>query len=240
MTDIEYLKKYYNGDMKEAIEKLNKGLPVQYIVGNVNFYGYPFKVNKNDLIPRFETEQLVELTLKYIKEMFNDVIDIVDLGCGSGCIAITLKKEINCHMTGVDISTKALEVAKDNAKLNNVDVEFIEGDMLKPLMKKYDLIISNPPYIAYNEEIMDIVKNNEPNIALYASNNGLYYYEDILKHCLKYLKDEFLIAFEIGQTQGDKIKQLALKYLGNVEVVIKKDLQGLDRFVFIRSNNDKR
>ena len=235
MTEIEYLKKYYHGDINEAINKLKQGIPVQYIVGEVDFYGYIFKVNENVLIPRFETEQLVEYTIKYIKEMFNKPIDIVDLGCGSGCIAITLKKKLDASVTGVDISSKALEVAKYNAKLNEVDIEFLEGDMLKPLTKKYDLIISNPPYISYDEKIMDIVKNNEPHLALYADNNGLYYYEEILKNCSKYLKDNFIIAFEIGQTQGKIIEEFARKYLDNINVIIKKDMQGLDRFIFIKN-----
>jgi release factor glutamine methyltransferase len=238
MTDIEYLKKYYKGNINDAIKLYNKGMPVQYIVGEVDFYGYVFKVNENVLIPRFETEQLVEYTINYAYKMFDEKIDVVDLGCGSGCIAITLKKKLDCNMSAVDISSKALEVALDNAKINDVSIDFYQGDMLNPLNKKYDIIISNPPYIAYNEKIMDVVKDNEPSLALYAENDGLYYYEEILKNCSNYLKDKFLIAFEIGQTQAEKIKEFALKYLDHIEVIIKKDLQGLDRFIFIRSKND--
>ena len=126
MTDIEYLKKYYNGNMIEAINRLDSGEPVQYIVGNVDFYGYNFNINKNVLIPRFETEQLVEITIKYINKIFNKKIDIVDLGTGSGCIAITLKKEINCNVTAVDISSSALKVARSNANKNNVMIEIIK------------------------------------------------------------------------------------------------------------------
>lgn len=233
MTDIEYLKKYYKGDKNIAIDKLNEGIPVQYIVGEVDFYGYLFNVNENVLIPRFETEQLVELTIDYINQLFDKEVDIVDLGTGSGCIAITLKKELNCNMDAVDISTKALEIAKMNAKKNNVDISFYLGDMLELLDKKYDVIISNPPYISYDEEIMEIVKNNEPSLALYADNNGLYYYEQILKNCKKNLNNKFLIAFEIGYKQAEDIKKLALRYLDNVKVIIKKDLNKLDRFVFI-------
>lgn len=233
MTDIEYLKKYYKGDINTAIDKLNKGVPVQYIVGEVDFYGYLFNVNENVLIPRFETEQLVEFTIDYAKKLFNKKIDIVDLGTGSGCIAITLKKELECNMDAVDISDKALEIAKINAKNNNVDINFYLGDMLKPLSKKYDIIISNPPYISYDEEIMEIVKNNEPSLALYADNNGLFYYEEILKNCKENLNNKFLIAFEIGYKQADDIKKLVLNYLDNVKVIIKKDLNKLDRFVFI-------
>ena len=235
MTDIEYLKKYYHGNMIDAVDRLEKGEPVQYIVGNVDFYGYNFLVNKDVLIPRFETEQLVEKTINYINKLFNKKIDIVDLGTGSGCIAITLKKELDCNVTAVDISNKALIVAKENAKRNNSKVEFLEGDMLNPLQKKYDVIISNPPYISYGENIMDIVKNNEPHIALYADNNGLYYYEQILKNANKYLKEKYMIAFEIGSEQGNKIKEMANLYLYHPTIFIEKDLQGLDRFVFIFS-----
>ena len=233
MTDIEYLKKYYKGDINVAINKLNEGLPVQYIVGEVDFYGYLFKVNENVLIPRFETEQLVELTIDYIKNLFDKVVDIVDLGTGSGCIAITLKKELDCNIDAVDISNKALEIATINAKNNGTDIHFYLGDMLKPLNKRYDVIISNPPYISYDEKIMDIVKNNEPALALYADNNGLYFYEEILKNCKNYLNERFIIAFEIGYKQAEDIKKLALKYLDNVKVIIHKDLNKLDRFVFI-------
>lgn len=238
MTDIDYLKKYYKGNMIEALNRLEDGEPVQYIVGNVDFYGYNFNINKDCLIPRFETEQLVEKTIDYINKLFDKKIDIVDLGTGSGCIAITLKKELDSNVTAVDISNKALKVARGNANKNNVLIDFIEGDMLKPLNKKYDLIISNPPYIRYDEQIMDIVKNNEPHIALYADNDGLYYYEQILKNVNKYLKDRYLIAFEIGSEQGNKIKEMANLYLYHPVVKIEKDLQGLDRFVFIMKEDE--
>ena len=174
MTDLEYLKKYYKGNIDDAITRLKNGEPVQYILGDVDFYGNIIKVDKRVLIPRFETEGLVEIVLKYLS---NTGLDIVDLGTGSGCIPITLKKKLpNINIDAVDISLDALDVALENAKLNNVEINFIHGDMLKPLNKKYDVIISNPPYIAYDEEIMDIVKNNEPKNALYADNDGLYFY----------------------------------------------------------------
>lgn len=232
MTDLEYIKKYYKGNIEEAIKQLEQGIPVQYIVGNVDFYGYEFKVNKNVLIPRFETEELVNRTIKYIKKYIQNP-KIVDLGTGSGCIAITLSKELNVRVEAVDISEKALEVAKENNKNNNSNVIFYQGNMLEPLNKKYNVIISNPPYISRNEEIEDIVKNNEPELALYADNDGLYYYEQILKNASKYLEDKFLIAFEIGYLQGKKIKELALKYLNNINVLIEKDLSEKDRYVFI-------
>lgn len=235
MTDIEYLKKYYKGNIEDAKKQLESGIPVQYIVGNVNFYGYEFNVNKNVLIPRFETEELVNRTINYIKKYIENP-KIVDLGTGSGCIAITLSKELNINVAAVDISDKALEVAEYNNKKNNSKVTFYKGNMLEPLQKKYNVIISNPPYISKTEEIQDIVKKNEPELALYADNDGLYYYEEILKNASNYLEEKHLIAFEIGYLQGEKIKQIAMNYLPNSEILIEKDLSNKDRFVFIFNN----
>lgn len=235
MTDIEYLHKYMDkNQLEHGISLLNQGVPVQYIVGNVDFYGNLLKVNPDVLIPRFETEELVFKTIERLKD--RKELDIVDLGTGSGCIAITLKKMLDCNVDAVDISKKALEVAKENAKLNNVKIHFYCGDMLRPLSKQYDCIISNPPYLDYEEEIMEIVKKNEPAIALYANNHGLYYYEQILKEVTKYLKHNGLIAFEIGYLQGDAMKKLVSKYLKGYQVDIEKDLQGKDRFAFIYEN----
>ena len=235
MDNLDYLKKYYDGNIDEALKRLENGEPIQYIVGNVNFYGNTFKVDKIVLIPRFETEELVEKTVKLIKKIFNSKIDILDLCTGSGCIAITLNKLLNANVDASDISLQALEVANYNNKINNTNVNFIHSDIFNNIEKKYDVIISNPPYISDSEEIMDIVKNNEPHLALYASNDGLYFYEEILKNCTKFLKDKYLIAFEIGYLQGEKIKNLAYKYLDDINVWIEKDLQGKDRFIFIKN-----
>lgn len=233
MNNVEYLKKYYQGDIAIALERLEHGEPIQYIVGNVDFYHSNFKITKDVLIPRFETEELVDKTINYTKMYLKEPLNIVDLGTGSGCIAISIKKEINCNMDAVDISKKALEIARMNAKENNVDINFYCGSFLEPLNKKYDVIISNPPYISYDEEIMDVVKNNEPALALYADNNGLACYEEILKNVSKYLNDKSIIAFEIGYKQGNTIKSIAEKYLPNARISIEKDLQGKDRFIFI-------
>lgn len=232
MTDLEYLKKYYQGDLEEAKKKLAAGLPVQYIVGNVDFYGITLKVNEDVLIPRFETEELVSKVIQYAANFKNP--SIVDIGTGSGAIAITLKKKLTASVTATDISKKALNVAKENALENNASINFKEGNLLEPLTEKYDIVVSNPPYIAYDEEIMDVVKNNEPHLALYAPNNGIYYYEEILKNIKKYLNDKYLIAFEIGESQGKKIQELSKKYLDN-EAIIEKDLSGRDRFAFIKN-----
>ena len=231
MNDIEYLKKYYKGNMEDAIKRLNNGEPLQYIVGDVNFYGNTIKVDKRVLIPRFETEGLCEIAKEYLK----DNIDCIDLGTGSGCIAITLKKmNRSINMDAIDISSDALTLACENAKINSVEINFIQNDMLNNIDKKYDLIISNPPYIRYDEEVMDIVKNNEPSLALYADNDGLYFYEEILKSAKHNLKDKYVILFEMGYDQGDKIKSIAHKYL-DCNVEIKKDLQGFDRYVIIKN-----
>ena len=232
MNNIEYLKKYYKGDINEAIKRLEAGEPVQYIVGSVNFYGYDLDVNKNVLIPRFETEELVDNTIKFIKSKFDNV-DILDIGTGSGAIAISLKKETNSNVTATDISTDALEVAKLNAKKNNCVINFVNTNIYDGIKDKFDVVISNPPYIREDEEIEDIVRNNEPNIALYAKDNGLYFYENILKGINTILKEKYLIAFEIGEKQFNDIKLIKEKYLPQANIELKKDMQGRDRMVFI-------
>ena len=231
----EYLRKYVKENIEEAIERYKNGEPIQYIIGDVNFYGNTIKVNKNVLIPRFETEELVEKTIKKIKNKFDKKINILDLCTGSGCIAITLKKELNSNITATDISSDSLAVAKENIKLNNVDINLIHSDLFQNINDKFDCIISNPPYISYDETIDDIVKNNEPNIALYAPNNGLYYYEEILKNIKNYLNDKFIIAFEIGYKQGKSLIDIVNKYLKDVNILVEKDLQGRDRFLFIET-----
>lgn len=236
MNELEYLKKYLHKEdnLEEAIKRLEAGEPVQYIIGDVDFYGNIIKVNKNVLIPRRETEELVEKTVNYIKKYLNPNIDILDIGTGSGCIPITLKKLLpNANITGADISAKALEVATSNASDNNTQVTFIESDVFTNITSKYDCIISNPPYIRYDEEIMDIVKNNEPHLALFAEDEGLYFYKKIISESSKYLKEKFIIAFEIGEEQGEAIKTIATSQFPNAKVLLEQDMQHLDRFIFI-------
>lgn len=235
MKNREYLEKYLSNDrLDEGMELLDKGISPQYIVGNVDFYGNIINVDSRVLIPRFETELLVEKTIHYVKNLFNRKVSILDIGTGSGCIAITLKKEIDCDVVASDISLDAIDVAKRNAINNKVDILFVNSDIFSNIEDKFDVIISNPPYISYDEEIDDMVKNNEPSLALYASNDGVYFYDKILSECAKYLNDRFLIAFEIGYTQGDRIIKLAYKYLSeDVNVRVEKDYSNRDRFVFI-------
>lgn len=239
MTDEEkqvaYLRKYLEKDkLEEGIALLKKGIPAQYIVGNVDFYGNIIRVDKNVLIPRFETELLVDKTIKRINKYFNNkLIRILELGTGSGCIAISLKKEINSIIDAIDISKEALSVAIDNAKINNVDINFMLADMTTYKDKKYDVIISNPPYIKEDELIMDMVKDNEPNIALYADDNGLYYYKKIIDNINYLTNDKYLICFEIGYTQGKYIEEYAKDNLSDITVSIEKDYNDRDRFIFI-------
>ena len=180
--EIEYLKKYYKGDIKDAIKRLQNNEPVQYIVGDVDFYGYTLDVDKNVLIPRRETEELVEYVIKYAKRLNKP--SIIDVGTGTGAIAIALSKELNLPVYASDISPKAIEVARKNVEKTDSKVSLLLGDMLKPYIDKnikVDILVSNPPYIREDEKIEKIVKDNEPEIALYAPNNGLFYYEEILK-----------------------------------------------------------
>ncbi len=236
MNELEYLEKYLpkEKDLQSAIKRLEKGEPVQYIVGDVNFYGNRIKVNKNVLIPRRETEELVEKTTYYLKKMFKDSFSILDIGTGSGCIPITLKNFFpTCEVDAVDISKEALEVAKENALLNKVEINLIESDIFSNVHKKYDCIISNPPYIKEGEEIMDIVRNNEPSLALYAKEEGLYFYKKIIQNAKEYLNKKCLLAFEIGAQQGDDVVHIAKENFPSAKVLLEKDMQHLNRFVFI-------
>ena len=222
----------------KELDAIESNRPLQYVLGYTNFYGNKFIVNENVLIPRFETEELVENTLELINEYLNENIDIIDLGCGSGSIGLTLKDKLpKSNVTLVDISEKALEVTKLNSENLKKEVEIIKSDMLENITKKYDVIISNPPYIKDDEEIEDIVKENEPHLALYGGKDGLDYYKKILENAPKNLKDKFIIAFEIGADQKEDITKLANIYLKDIKIICKKDMQGRDRMFFIISNN---
>ena len=222
---------------KKEIDAIKEGKPVQYVTGKVNFYGNDFLVNKDVLIPRFETEQLVEATIEYIKKYFDDKISIIDLGCGSGAIGLTLAKKLSkVDVTLLDVSREALNVAYRNALYLEVDAKFNLSDMFNKVAEKYDVIISNPPYIKTDEEIEDIVKDNEPYLALYGGEDGLFFYKKILKDIKYHMKDRCLIAFEIGETLGEGVCDLVHKYLPNDRVEVKKDLASRDRMVFIFHN----
>lgn len=222
---------------KEEVLALEKGEPLQYVIGTVNFYGNEFYVDKNVLIPRFETEELVESTIKYAQKFFTTPVDIIDLGCGSGVIGLTLEKKLSTNSVDlVDISEKALDVTKKNREKLSSKVNLIHSDMFENVTKKYDIIISNPPYIKTNEEIEEIVKNNEPHLALYAGIDGLDCYRKILNNIKEHMKEKCLIAFEIGMTQASAITEIVNEVLPTAKVEVKKDLSEKDRMIFIFYN----
>lgn len=222
---------------KKEVLALEEGKPLQYVIGYVNFYGNKFYVDERVLIPRFETEELVENTIKYVNEYFTNPVDIIDLGTGSGVIGLTLENKLSTNSVDlIDISKEALEVTHKNCGNLNSKANLIQSDFFENVNKKYDVIISNPPYIKTNEEIEDIVKDNEPHLALYAGEKGLDCYEKILKDVSNHMKDRCLIAFEIGYEQKEDIINLINKYLYNVRIEVKKDLSEKDRMIFIFKN----
>ena len=225
---------------KESLKALNENRPIQYVIGHVNFYGLKFKVNENVLIPRFETEELVENIKNYLEKKNITNPKILDLGCGSGVIGLTLKSFFkDADITLTDISDEALQVARENTSNLNLDVNFIKSDWFSNVkVDKYDVIVSNPPYIKTDEEIEEIVKNNEPALALYGGADGLDCYRKILKDINKYLKDDYLIAFEIGYLEGRDLKELIKDTIPNSKVTIKKDLSDKDRMLFVEKNID--
>ncbi len=248
MTSPELYSNLDNEISEDNINKFNElfneylynNKPIQYLIGKTCFYGYDFIVNSDVLIPRFETEELVENIIYRIDKYFKEkTIDIVDVGTGSGCIAITLAKEIkNSNVTATDISEKALDVAKQNALNLGVNINFLEGDMLEPIHDKFDILVSNPPYIPDSEIVDPLVKDNEPNIALFGGNNGLKFYEIILRDAKRILKDRAIICFEHGYDKKEEMHQLAKKYFPLAFVETLKDLEGKDRMTFIYIGDD--
>jgi release factor glutamine methyltransferase len=191
-------------------------------------------VNENVLIPRPETELLVEKIIENLKEYENP--KILDIGCGSGAIALALKNQIkNSYVIAIDISQSAIDVAKRNAILNNLDVKFIQSDLYENVNKKYDIIVSNPPYIAYNEEVDSIVLENEPHSALFATNDGLYFYEQILKSAYLYLNFPSVIGFEIPYNKNDELIYLCNQYFPKQKYEIIKDLNNKSRILIIKN-----
>ena len=221
---------------------LDDNIPVQQIMGYVYFYGYKFIVNDNVLIPRFETEELVVNVLMLYDEYFKgQKIDLVDIGTGSGCLAVTLKKEeeANMQVYATDISVEALEVAEANANNLKADVKFLQGDMLEPVMdKKFDILVSNPPYIPKNEIVDDIIYDNEPHVALFGGDDGLKFYRMILKDAQRILKNKSIIAFEHGYDKAKELQSIASEYFPKAKIYTLKDMQKLDRMTFILNGLD--
>lgn len=229
--DWRLLKEIYPHNFNEIEQKLQEHYPVQYLIGYVDFYNTKININENVLIPRFETELLIDKTLKFLKN--KNYKNLIDICTGSGCIAITLKKHTNLNIDACDISNKALVIAKINAKENNTEINLYKLDILKDIpQKKYDCIISNPPYVKENEYTSPETKY-EPSIALYAKNNGLEFYQRILSTAKEYLNNNGSIIFEIGATQAQDIKKLTLNYFPNSKITIEKDYNNYDRYIFI-------
>lgn len=220
---------------KYVDEYLINNRPVQYIIGYETFYGYDFKVNEGCLIPRYETEELVENIIYKFDELFNKEVDVVDIGTGSGCIAITLAlEEKRMNVTATDISQDALNMAKINADNLGANVTFLQGDMLNPVMdKKFDILVSNPPYIPDSELVDPLVKDNEPNVALFGGVDGMKFYKIILSQARNILKDKYLIAFEHAYDKAEAMKMLANTYFPEANVEVLKDMQGKDRMTLI-------
>lgn len=217
------------------LEELKKGKPVEYVLGYSYFCLNKFEVNENTLIPRSETEDLVYRTLELIKETKINKPRILDIGSGSGCIPITIYKMIETlKIDSVDISLKALEICKRNNELNNTKVNFFQSDCFENINDKYDLIISNPPYIDEDTYVQESVLKYEPHTALFADNHGLAIYERIIANIEKYISRPGLAAFEISPDLVDRLSLLVNNQLINVDYYFEKDINGFDRFLFIK------
>lgn len=210
---------------------LDKKIPIQYILGFTYFYGMKVKVNKNTLIPRDDTERLVDEAINEIRN--NGYNKCLDLCTGSGIIALAIKKETNIEVMASDISKEALIVARENAAYNNLNIDFIESDILENIEQEFDIIVSNPPYISYNEYVQDIVLENEPHLALFADDNGLFFYKKIMNEIREKQKNIKMIIFEIGYTQAEAVSSIARNVFRNSTVSIIKDYAGLDRVIKI-------
>lgn len=219
---------------KLTMSLLEKDYPVQYIIGYVDFYGLKINVNEFTLIPRYETEYLIELTLKEIKKMNIANPKILDLCTGSGAIGLTLKSLLpSSEVTLSDISKDALMVANKNKNELNLDVNIIESDLFKNIQGKFDVIISNPPYVMTNETLPKDVLY-EPHLALYSGPKGIDHIEEIFKNIKSHLNNKYLIALEINEKSEPDITNLIKTYFEkNINYKFMKDLAGKTRYLFI-------
>ncbi|MEC4005459.1 peptide chain release factor N(5)-glutamine methyltransferase [Flavobacterium sp. SUN052] len=222
---------------ESVLSDLKKQKPIQYILGETEFYGLKFLVNENTLIPRPETEELVEWILESTKlELQNTKLKLIDIGTGSGCIAISLAKNLqNSEVSAVDVSEKALVMAKKNAEINKVDVNFILKNILETndLEVQYDVIVSNPPYVRNLEkgEIKTNVLEFEPHLALFVEDNdALLFYRKIAELALKNLSENGTLYFEINQYLGKETIEL-LENMGFKNIELKQDIYGNDRMI---------
>ncbi|WP_226581433.1 peptide chain release factor N(5)-glutamine methyltransferase [Halobacillus litoralis] len=221
----------------EAVHRhVEMGVPIQHLTGYAHFYGREFKVSSDVLIPRPETEELVLGLVEAIRLRGVERPRIVDLGTGSGVIAITAALELaDSQVTAVDISDEALRVAIDNATLLQADVRFKQGDFLAPVVgEEFDVVVSNPPYISALEktEMNDTVLNFDPELALFAEEEGLAAYRTILEQISTVDKKPWCIAFEIGHKQGDAVERLIHLILPEYKTDVRQDINGKDRMVF--------
>lgn len=216
-------------------------IPLQHITGKQEFMGLSFNVNEDVLIPRQDTELLVESVLNYLKQkMKGKKVKVLDMCTGSGCIAISIKKLAeNVDVTAVDLSQKALKVAIDNANQLDAKVTFIESDLFENVSGKYDIIVSNPPYISKSdiETLMEEVKNHEPMMALDGDEDGLKFYKKISEKLNEYLSDGGMIFYEIGYDQGKTVPDI-LKQYNFKDINVYKDLSGNDRVVIARKGEE--
>ena len=220
----------------QDIEQVVNHIPVQYLIGSTEFYGRRYKLNEHTLIPRPETEELVDLILK---DNQNDNLTVVDIGTGTGIIALSLDlANPTWEVTGLDISVEALKVATENNDILQGKVTFLESDVLSdyPKEKKIDILVSNPPYISYDEwEVMDVsVREHEPKTALFAENNGLAIYEKIAEESQKCLSETGKIYLEIGYLQGESVSQIFQKRFPRKNISVIKDLNGQDRIIEVK------
>ena len=230
-------KEYFTEDFRKKLDRLSNGEPVEYIVNKAYFYKRYFYVNENTLIPRNETEELIEKTIYYLNKYNISSLSIVEVGSGSGCIAITLGLEVHgSKVDSYDISNGALEVASINNDRMGTHVSFYRGDCLKEAIKKknkYDLIISNPPYIDRDTYVQESVKMYEPELALYADNHGLAIYEELFMEIPLCAKEKCLIALEISPDLKERLSEIAIKYLKDYKFWFEKDMNGFVRFMFL-------
>ncbi|WP_417236038.1 peptide chain release factor N(5)-glutamine methyltransferase [Bizionia paragorgiae] len=224
----------------EALSLLKTEFPIQYILKETEFYGFPFKVTKSTLIPRPETEELVTWVSETIKglEVSNNKLNLLDIGTGSGCIAISLAKILpGLKAVALDVSKEALVVAKENAVINKVDVQFVQANILEThsglFPETLDVIVSNPPYVRELEkkEMKPNVLNNEPHLALFVDDdNALQFYKAIIEFAKLHLKDNGFLFFEINEYLGQEMKAL-LQENNFTDIELRKDIFGRDRMI---------
>lgn len=223
----------------QKIHELEEGKPVQYVLGVESFYGRDFEVNEHVLIPRPETEELIYGAIERGRRLFvNEKLAVADIGTGSGAIAVTFKKEWSAtQVTATDISQEALAVAMNNAQTHEAEVTFKQGDMTAPIAaQKWDIILSNPPYISHTEsvEMSETVLSYEPHQALFAEEEGLYFYRQLANNLPPLMNNPSLIGVEIGYMQGPAVYKLFTDAFPNSTVDLVKDINGKDRMIFCK------